>query len=680
MKAPVAKKILHISESHGTVRTDDYFWMKDRKDPEVLAYLRAENEYTNTILSDVEHLKEKLYHEMVARIKQTDISVPYKIRGYFYYTRYEEGKEYPLHCRKKDVPDALEEFLIDVNELAEGQSFCDVSGIAVSVDNNLIAYGLDIVGRRLYTIYIKDLCTGKVYPETLENTTGIAVWANDNLTLFYTGKNTGTLREEVIMKHLLNTSETSDAQIFFEADETFITSISKTKSEKYLMIASSNSISNEYQFLDANNPDSPFTLIQKRERNLEYEADHFGDKFYIRTNWGAVNFRLMETPVVRPDKENWKEVIPYQPDVLLDDFEIFSRHLVIAERKNASNHLRVIHWESKEDHYISFDEKVYAAGIDFNPDFNSEMLRFHYSSLTTPLSVYEYDMNSRKRTLLKRKEVLGNFEPENYTSERLFATAQDGNLIPLSIVYRKGTSTNGQNPLLLYGYGSYGLSIDPQFSLSRLSLLDRGFIFAIAHIRGGEEMGRHWYENGKLLKKKNTFTDFIACAEYLIQKQYTNSKKLYAMGGSAGGLLMGAVVNMRSDLFHGIIADVPFVDVINTMLDETIPLTTGEYEEWGNPANPDYYNYMMSYSPYDNVVVRDYPNMLVETGLHDSQVQYWEPAKWVAKLRVAKTDNNLLLLHTNMTAGHGGSSGRFEQYKDIAREFAFLLKLEGITR
>lgn len=682
MKAPIADKKRKALEIHNDIRNDNYFWMNQREDPEVINYLHDENKYTETVLQDVSELRESLYNEMVGRIKQNDETVPYKIRGYFYYSRFENGKEYPIYCRKKGSMDIgiQEEILLDVNIIAKGHSYCDVSELSISPDNNLMAFGLDTLSRRLYTIYIKNLVTGELYPYSIPNASGETIWANDNKTIFYVGKNTETLREEVVMKHVLSTSESIDKKIFFEQDETFVVSIHKTKSEKFLMIASSNTLSDEYQFLDADTPDKTFTLLQKRERNLEYDADHYGDKFYIRTNLHASNFRLMETPVDKPSKENWKEVLTYHPEVFLDNFEIFKNFLVLGERKNALNQLRVINWESKNEYYIDFEEKAYYAEIDFNPDFDSEVLRFQYSSLTTPTSIIDYSLISGERKIMKRQEVLGDFDIDNYISERLFATANDGSQIPISLVYRKDFAPNGKNPLLLYGYGSYGISIDPYFSSSRLSLLDRGFCYAIAHIRGGEDLGRHWYEDGKLLKKKNTFTDFINCGEYLIQQKYVNPQKLYAMGGSAGGLLIGCVVNLRPDLFNGVIADVPFVDVVTTMLDDTIPLTTGEYDEWGNPGQKEYYEYMLSYSPYDNVTAKNYPNMLVVTGLHDSQVQYWEPAKWVAKLRDMKTDNNILLLNTNMEAGHGGASGRFERYKDIAREFAFLLKLEWIYK
>lgn len=678
MNPPVAEKIKKELIANGDARIDYYYWMNQREDPKVTDYLKAENAYTDTILSDVKDFRAKLFTEILGRIKQTDESVPYKIRGYYYYYRYEQGKEYPIHCRKKDNLNAPEEILIDVNEMAKGHTYCQVAGLQVSPDNKLLAYGIDTVSRRLYLVKIKDIASGKFFDDALPDTAGSVAWANDNETLFYTLKNTETLREDKIMKHKLGTPVSEDTEVFFEKDEAFNTYVYKSKSRKYIMIASSSTVSNEYRFLDADKPTESFKVIQPRERNLEYSVDHFGDNFYIRTNLNATNFRLMETSVNTPDRDHWKEVIPHRPDVLIDGFEIFRDYLVVSERKNATIQLRVIKWNDKSEHSVSFDEEVYEAGIDNNPEFESDLLRFNYSSLTTPNSFYDYNLISRDRKLLKRQEVIGDFNPENYQSKRMFALAPDGTKIPISIVYKKEIQLNGNNPLLLYGYGSYGISIDPYFSSVRLSLLDRGFVFAIAHIRGGQELGRQWYEDGKLMKKKNTFTDFIACAEHLINENYTNHQKLFAMGGSAGGLLMGAIVNLRPELFKGIVAAVPFVDVMTTMLDESIPLTTGEYDEWGNPNTRESYEYMKSYSPYDNVAAKEYPNMLVTTGLHDSQVQYFEPAKWVAKLRELKTNQNLLLLHINMEAGHGGASGRFERYRETALEYAFFFKLLGI--
>ncbi|HEY4789061.1 MAG TPA: S9 family peptidase, partial [Bacteroidales bacterium] len=591
---PVADKIRKELVNLGDTRVDDYYWLNERENPKVLEYLNAENAYTEDILHDVQGLRKKLFEEIVGRIKQTDESVPYKVRGYFYYYRYEEGKEYPIHCRKKDSLDAAEEILIDVNELAKGFNYCHVTGLEVSPDNNWLVFGIDTLSRRLYTLRFKNLLTGEIIDETIPNTHGSGAWANDNKTLFYTLKNTETLRDEWIMKHTLCTSVNSDLEIFHEMNDAFYTGVFKTKSEKYLMIASTSTVSDEYQYLDADTPHGKFTLIQPRERGLEYSVDHFGDHFYIRTNLQAVNFRLMKTSINQTLKASWTEVIPHRHDVLIDGFEIFRDFLVISERKNATNQIRIMRWDNTSEHYITFDEEVYQAGIDYNPDFDSNILRFQYSSLTTPNSVYDYHMITRERKLMKRQEVIGEFDPRNYESKRIFATSFDGAKVPISLVYRKGAWFSGKNHLLLYGYGSYGISMDPFFNSVRLSLLDRGFVYAIAHIRGGQELGRPWYEDGKLLKKKNTFTDFIACAEELIRQNYTSPEKLFAMGGSAGGLLMGAVINMRPDLFKGVVAAVPFVDVVNTMLDESIPLTTGEYDEWGSPNKEEFYNYIKS--------------------------------------------------------------------------------------
>ncbi|RDV15276.1 S9 family peptidase [Pontibacter diazotrophicus] len=673
---PVAKKIPKELTTHGDTRIDNYYWMNQREAPEVIAYLNAENEYTEQRLEHTVALQEKLYKEIVGRIKQNDESVPFKDDGYWYYTRYEEGKEYPIYARKKGTLEAPEEVMVNANERAEGQSYYSAAGMNVSPNNQLLAFGEDTVSRRKYTIRFKDLNTGEFLPDAIPNTTGGAVWGNDNKTVFYTMKDPA-LRSFKIFKHTLGTPTSQDKEVYHEADETFSTFVYKTKSDDYIIIGSGSTLSNEYRYLDANKPNDEFKVIQPRERGLEYSVDHFGDQFYIVTNKdGATNFKLMQTPVSQPGKANWKEVIPHREDVLLEGIEIFKDYLTLQERKNGLSQIRVKKWnDPKTDYYIDFGEEAYTAYISTNPDFDSKELRYEYSSLTTPGSTYDYNMVTKERDLLKRQEVVGDFDPENYEAKRLYATADDGTKIPVSLVYRKGMQLNGNNPTLLYAYGSYGYSTNPTFSSVRLSLLDRGFVFAIAHIRGGQEMGRQWYEDGKLLKKKNTFTDFIDAAEFLIEQQYTNPDKLFAQGGSAGGLLMGAVVNMRPELFKGVLAAVPFVDVVTTMLDTSIPLTTGEFDEWGNPADKQYYDYMLSYSPYDNVERKDYPNMLVTTGLHDSQVQYWEPAKWVAKLREMKTDENMLLLHTNMVAGHGGASGRFERYKETALQYAFLLNL-----
>lgn len=678
LEPPAAKIEAKELEIHGDVRIDNYYWLKERENQEVIDYLTAENEYTDAMTAHTKKLEDELFEEIKGRIKQTDQSVPYKLDDYYYYTRYEDGKEYPIHCRKKDSMDGDEEIMIDVNKFAEGHEFCSVRGRYVSSEQNLLAFSVDTVGRRLYTLQFKNLDTGEIYEDKIENVTGNAAWANDNKTIFYTRKDLQTLRSNKIYKHVLGTDPANDELIFDETDDTFSCYIFKTKSKKYLMIGSYQTLSSEFQYLDANNPNGKFKVFQKRERDHEYDVDHFKDKFYVRTNLKAKNFRLMETPISKTTKNNWKEVIAHRDDVFFNGFEIFNDHLVVSERKDGLIQLRIMPWDDSDEHYLDFGEPTYLAYISTNPDINTTVLRYGYTSMTTPNSTFDYEMNSKEKTLLKQEEVLGGFDSNDYETDRLFATADDGTSIPISIVYRKGTEKNGNNPLLLYGYGSYGSSMSATFSSSRLSLLDRGFVYAIAHIRGGQEMGRYWYEDGKLLKKKNTFTDFIDCGEYLVQENYTNPDKMFAQGGSAGGLLVGAVMNMAPDLFNGIVARVPWVDVITTMLDPDIPLTTSEYDEWGNPNNKEYYDYMLSYSPYDNVEAKNYPNLLVTTGLHDSQVQYWEPAKWVAKLRTMKTDSNRLFLKTNMDAGHGGASGRYQRYRETAFIYCFLLDLVGL--
>lgn len=679
VRPPMAEKKPKKLETHGHVRVDDYFWLKERDNARVIEYLEAENAYTASVMAPLETLEEKLFDEITGRIKQTDMSVPYRLDDYYYYTRYEEGQEYPVYCRKKGSLESGEEVMLDANVLAKGHEFFQIRGTRVSPDHSIVAYPVDTVGRRFYTIHFKNLETGETLADRIPDVTGSMAWANDNRTLFYGKQHPSTLRSYRIYKHVLGTDSADDPLIYEEQDETFSTYVFRTKSKQYIMIASFQTLSSEYRFLSADDPDGEFKVFLPRERDHEYHVDHFRDHFYIRTNLDAKNFRLMKTPVDNTSRDAWEEVIPHRDDVLLEDFEIFRDHLVLTERKNGLIQIRIMPWDGGGEHYIEFGEPAYLAYVSTNPEFNTTVLRFGYTSMKTPNSIYDYDMVTRTRTLLKQQEVLGGFDPDLYQSERLYAEAPDGARVPVSLVYRKGLEKDGPNPLLLYGYGSYGYSLDATFNSARLSLLDRGFVFAIAHVRGGEELGRTWYEDGKLLNKKNTFTDFIACAEYLIDQGFTNSDRLFAMGGSAGGLLMGAIANMRPDLFKGIVALVPWVDVVTTMLDESIPLTTSEYDEWGNPNQEEYYNYMLSYSPYDNVTAQDYPNMLVTTGLHDSQVQYWEPAKWVAKLRALKTDDNLLLLKTNMEAGHGGRTGRFKRYRDTAFEYAFLLYLAGVA-
>ncbi|MBS4062788.1 MAG: S9 family peptidase [Bacteroidetes bacterium] len=679
MNPPVAKKIPHEMTMHGHTRVDNYYWLNQRENAEVIAYLEAENTFTDEYMAHTDEFQQKLYDEMLGRIQQTDISVPYKQNGYYYYTRFEEGSEYPIYCRKKDNLEADEEILLNGNEMAEGYAYFQIGGLQMSSDNNLLAYSIDTVSRRQYTLYIKNLTTNEIYTDAIPNTSGNMAWANDNKTLYYSIKDE-TLRPHKVLKHNLGSSPSEDKEIFHEADPTFYAFVYKTKSMDYIVIGSTSTMSAEFRFQEAGKPETPFKLFQERQRDMLYSIDHFADHFYIRTNLDAQNFRLMKTPVVNTELVNWTEVIPHRTDVLLEDFDVFSNYLALSERKEGLINVRVKSWDNVNDYYLDFGEPTYMAYLSTNLDFNTDKLRYGYTSLTTPNSVFEFDMTTKEKTLLKQQEVLGGYNPDGYQSERIYAISHDGTKVPISIVYKKGIKMNGQNPLVLYGYGSYGASMDAYFSSSRLSLLDRGFIWAITHIRGGEELGRQWYEDGKLLNKKNTFHDFIACGEHLVAQKYTNADKMFAMGGSAGGLLVGAVVNMRPDLWKGIVAQVPFVDVVTTMLDETIPLTTGEYDEWGNPNEKEYYDYMLSYSPYDHVEAKDYPAMLVTTGLHDSQVQYWEPAKWVAKLREVKTDNNTLLLKTNMDFGHGGASGRFERLKESALEFAFMLNELGINK
>ncbi|MFC1733606.1 S9 family peptidase, partial [candidate division KSB1 bacterium] len=605
-------------------------------------------------------------------------SVPYLNNGFYYYYRYEGEKEYPIYCRMKGSLHAREEILLDENELAKGHSYYQISGYKVSPDNKTLAFAFDTVSRRIYTIRFINLETGEFLPDQISNTTGNMAWANDNRTLFYSVQDY-SLRPYQVLKHDLDSKSDTDVVVYEEKDATFRVFVFKTKSKKYLMIASKSTLSDEYQYLDAGNPDGAFKVFQTREKELEYVADHINNNFIIKTNWNAKNFRLMKTNEIKTGKDYWQEIIPHRKDILLENFELFNQYLVIKERSKGLGQFRVKDWHGKTDYYIDFEEQAYAIYTNNNYEQSGNVLRFIYTSLTTPNSEFDFNMKTKERTLLKQQEVLGEFNKDDYQTERLFALSGGGVEIPITLLYRKGIIKDGNNPLYLYGYGSYGYSIDPVFRSNRLSLIDRGFIYAIAHVRGGEEMGRAWYEDGKLLKKKNTFIDFISCAEYLVHEKYTNPEKMFALGGSAGGLLVGAVVNMRPDLFYGVVAHVPFVDVVTTMLDETIPLTTAEYDEWGNPNDKKYYDYMLSYSPYDNVTEKNYPNMLVTTGLHDSQVQYWEPAKWIAKLRELKTDSNLLLLHTNMDTGHSGASGRFKFHRETAREYSFLLYLLGIN-
>nr|WP_091145390.1 S9 family peptidase [Flavobacterium caeni] len=677
---PTAAKKPVVLEKHGDRRTDDYFWLNDRDNPEVIDYLNRENDYYEAMTAHTKTFQADLFEEMKARIKEDDESVPYLYNGYYYITRFEKGKDYPIHARKKGSLSAPEEILFDCNELAQGHSYFQLGGLGISPDNRFATFGVDTVGRRIYTIRIKDLQTGEILPDQIDNVTGGSVWANDNRTIFYTRKDKVTLRPDKVYRHKMGDDVTQDPLVYDEQDDTFDVSISKEKSKKYIVIGCSSTMTTEFRILPADKPEGEFKVFQKRTRGLEYHMAHYGDHFYIVTNKDkATNFKLMKTPELATSKENWVDLIPHRKDVLLEDIEIFKNFLVVEERSNGLNKILIKPWSGSGDYYLPFDSETYTAYTTSNVDFDTDVLRYSYQSLATPPSVIDFDMKAKTKDVKKEQQVLGGkFDKNNYTEERVWATAADGTKIPISMVYRKGISKDGKNPLLLYAYGSYGASMDPYFSSARLTLLDRGFIFAIAHIRGGEELGRKWYEDGKLLKKKNTFTDFVDCSKYVIAQNYTSPQHLYAEGGSAGGLLMGAVINMAPELYRGVIAQVPFVDVVTTMLDDSIPLTTGEYDEWGNPNDKKYYDYMKSYSPYDNVAKKDYPNLYVSTGLHDSQVQYWEPAKWVAKLRENKTDKNLLFLDTNMKAGHGGASGRFEALKEVAKEFSFLLDLEKI--
>lgn len=687
--APVANAELHTSIVHGDTLKDDYFWMRlsdeqknakkpDQQTQNVLDYLNAENAYREKMMSHTDSFQVRLFEEIKGRIKQTDMSVPYKENGYYYISRYEEGKEYPIHSRKKNTLESAEEIMLNVNEMASGHHYYNIQGLEVSEDNKILAYGEDTVSRRQYTLKFKDLATGNMLTDVIPNTTGDVVWANDNKTIFYTRKD-AALRSFQIFRHTLGTPVKSDVLIFHEKDETYSTFIYKSKSKKYLILGSSSTLSQEYQILEADSPMGKFRMFQPRERKLEYDISHYMDKWYIRTNKdGAQNFKIMTTPENATTKENWKDVIPYDKNIYIEGIDIFKNHMVISERKNGITQLRIRPWDGKNEHNIEFGEQSYTAYASINPDFDTDLLRLDYTSLTTPNTTYDYHVKDRKLQMLKQQEVVGSFKSTDYISESKMVKAQDGTMVPISIVYKKGFTIDGTRPFLLYAYGSYGYSSDPYFSSARLSLLDRGFGFAIAHVRGGSEMGRQWYEDGKLLKKKNTFTDFIDCGDFLVKEGYAAKDKLFAFGGSAGGLLMGAIMNMRPDLWKGVIAAVPFVDVINTMLDESIPLTTSEFDEWGNPKDKTYYEYMMSYSPYDNVERKAYPATLVTTGYWDSQVQYWEPAKWVAKLRKLKTDKNPLLLFCNMDTGHGGASGRFNRFKETAMEYAFLLDLAGL--
>lgn len=676
---PMAKKIPKELIIHDDVRLDNYYWLNDKENKDVISYLESENTYYDSLTRHTKDFQESLFQEMKGRIKEDDSSVPYKLNDYWYSTRYIIGGEYPLYSRFKQNLEAAEEVMFNCNDMAKGHDYFSLGGIAISPDNKLAAFGVDTVSRRQYTLQIKNLETGFILDDSIENTTGGGVWANDNETLFYTRKDPVTLRSDKIYKHKLGTPTSEDVLIFHEKDDTFSTFVYRTKSKKYLVIGSFSTLTSEFQILSTDNPDGQFEVFSPRERGLEYTIFHYEDNFYILTNKDkAENFKLMRTSEEKTSSEHWQEFIAHREEVLLEDIDIFKEYYVLSERENGLNNIRIIRWDGVEEYFLPFKSETYTAYVSSNPDFDTEILRYSYNSMSTPSSVIDFNMRTKAKEIKKEQEVLGGlFDKENYKEERLWATARDGVKVPMSLVYRKNTVFNENTPILQYAYGSYGSTIDPYFSTVRLSLLDRGFVFAIAHIRGGEYLGRKWYETGKLLKKKNTFTDFIDCSKFLIAQKMTSASHLYAMGGSAGGLLMGAIINMQPNIYNGVIAAVPFVDVVTTMLDDSIPLTTGEYDEWGNPNEKEYYDYMKSYSPYDNVIAQEYPNMLVTTGLHDSQVQYFEPAKWVAKLRDLKTDNHILLMNTNMEAGHGGASGRFESLREVAKEYAFILDLEG---
>lgn len=686
-KAPVAESKPTELEMHGDMRVDNYHWMRlsdeqknaenpDEQTQEVLDYLEAENSYQKEVMASTESLQDSLYEEIVSRYAQDDESVPFTINGYSYYSRYEEGQQYALYCRKKLEEGSEEEIMLNGPEMAKGKAYFNIGEWEVSEDNRLLAFTVDTVSRRQYTAYVKNLETGEILEDQIDNAGGIT-WSNDNENFFYSKQDPKTLRDFQIYRHQLGTDPSGDELIYQEDDETFQAFVGKSRSRKYLFIVAYHPQWTEYRYLEAANPQGEWKLFQPREKDLIHWVDHIGDSFVIRTNYEAENYRMMKCVEGATAKEDWTEMVPYNPEVFTENDVHFKKYTVLEERIEGLAQFRVINREDGSEYYIEFDEPTYEIGIGYNPEADSETLRFSYSSFTTPRTVYDYNMTTKERVERKKDPVLDDsFSSDNYTSKRMMATGRDGTQIPISLVYKKGTEINENTPLLLYAYGSYGSTMDAYFSHSRLSLLDRGFVYAIAHVRGGQEMGRSWYEQGRLLNKKNTFYDFIDCAEHLIAEKYTSQDHLYAMGGSAGGLLMGAIVNMEPDLWNGVIAAVPWVDVVTTMLDESIPLTTFEFDEWGNPKNKEYYDYMLSYSPYDNVEAKEYPNMLVTTGFWDSQVQYWEPAKWVAKLRANKTGDNLLIMETNMDTGHGGASGRFERFRRTAMMYAFLLMLE----
>ncbi|MBW4441718.1 MAG: S9 family peptidase [Plectolyngbya sp. WJT66-NPBG17] len=675
---PIAPKHPYVHELHGDKRPDDYFWLRDRENPEVMAYLEAENAYTNAVMQTTESLQATLYEEMLSRIQEDDLSVPYRYGEYYYYTRTEAGKAYPIHCRKQGSLEAPEEILLDQNQLAEGHEYFSLGVFDVSPNHQLLAYATDTTGAERYTLFFLDLSTGQLYDERIPDTYVSFAWGNDNKTVFYTQVDEAH-RPYKLFRHQLGQAIDTDQLVFHEADDAFFLGIDKTRSEAYLLLGLGSKITSEVHYLDANNPTGEFRPIRPRTTGIEYEVEHHTDSFYIVTNEAALNFKLMKAPVTKPSVENWETVIEHREDVFLMGVSAFVDHLVIYDREAGLPNIRVRKLSTHEEHTIAFPEPTYEVSESANPEFNTHTLRFGYTSLVTPGSIFDYDLDTQVRELKKQTPVLGGYDRTQYQSDRIQATAPDGSAVPLSLVYKVGVERTGQNPLLLTGYGSYGFSYPDSFSATRLALLDRGVVLAIAHIRGGSELGRKWYEDGKFLNKQNTFSDFIACAETLIAERWTSPEQLAISGGSAGGLLVGAVINQRPELFKAAIAQVPFVDVVTTILDTSLPLSATEWEEWGNPNDKAFYDYMKAYSPYDNVAAKNYPALLITAGLNDPRVAYWEPAKWTAKLRSLKTDSQVLLLKTNLGAGHGGASGRYERLKEIAFEYAFLLSQWGLS-
>ena len=688
---PDATKKPHEITVHGDTRVDSYYWMRltdkqksakefDSQTSEVVDYIAAENEYTQSSLNHTKKFQDKLFDEIVGRIKKDDVSVPYLDNGYYYYTRYEKGKEYAIRCRKKGSLDSPEEIILDVNKLAEGYDYFAVSGMNVSPDNEWLAFGVDTLSRRFYEVHFKNLKSGDILEQTIPNTTGGVAWASDNQTVFYTSKNKVTLLSEKIYRHKMGSDFRNDELVYTENDETYYIGVSRSKSGEYIIIYNSSTLVSDYHILRADNPDGKFKNFTPRGTAHEYSIDHYQNKFYIVTNWNAKNNSLMETAENATDISQWKEVIAHRDDVHLLGLEIFKDHLVINERKNGLRGLRIINQKTGDDSDIDFEEETYTARISVNEEFNTNILRYSYTSMVTPSTTYDYNMDTGEKTLMKQQEIVGGYDQKAYHSERLYATARDGKRIPISLVYRKDMKSDSPQSLLLYAYGSYGSTRDPGFGSSRLSILDRGFIYAIAHVRGSQIYGRQSYDDGRMLNKKNTFTDFVDAGIHLVNNGYTDSEQMFCEGGSAGGLLIGAVVNLAPELWRGAIAAVPFVDVVTTMLDPSIPLTSNEWDEWGDPRIKKYYDYMLSYSPYDQVRDSAYPNMLVTSGFFDSQVQYWEPLKYVAKLRDHWQGENKLYLHMNMDAGHGGKSGRFRRYREVALEYAFMLDLVGVHK